>query len=188
METSRFMPVSHRLAVVLLALPTLLPLCVRAALPAGSVAPEFSIQAALGGETFGFSLRETLRQGPVVLYFFPAAFTSGCTIEAHDFAEATDEYRQYGATVLGVSADGIDTLKKFSVSACRSKFAVAADPDASVIGAYEARMAYRPDRADRISYVITPDGKIYYEYSSRNPDGHVENTMEAVKKWAAGRR
>lgn len=187
MNTFRFVPVLRGVALGLAAFAIQSP-AAHAALPTGSAAPAFSLQAALGGEVFDFSMREALKQGPVVLYFYPAAFTSGCTIEAHNFAEAVDEYRQYGATVLGVSADDIETLKKFSVSACRSKFAVAADADASVIGAYDARMAYRPDRADRISYVITPDGKIYYEFSSRDPDNHVENTLAAVKKWAAERR
>lgn len=187
MTTSRHLPMRRCLVIGLAALALQSPFS-HAALPTGSAAPLFSLQAALGGEVFDFSMREALKQGPVVLYFYPAAFTSGCTIEAHNFAEAVDDYKQYGATVLGVSADNIDTLKEFSVSACRSKFAVAADTDAGVIGAYDARMAYRPDRADRISYVITPDGKIYYEFSSRSPDNHVENTLEAVKKWSAERR
>src|SRR5690606_7265335 len=98
--------------------------------------------------------------------------------------EATDEYKSYGATVLGVSADNLEKLKEFSVSACRSKFAVAADPDAEVIKAYDANMAFRPNMASRVSYVITPDRKIYYMFSSSNPDDHVPNTMEAVKRWA----
>jgi len=156
-----------------------------AALPVGSQAPSFSVQASLGGNEFNFVLDEALKKGPVVLYFYPAAFTKGCTIEAHDFAEAVDEYKQYGATVLGVSADKIDKLKKFSVSECRSKFAVGADPQSTIIRAYDAKMAFMPNMASRISYVITPDRKIYYEYSSSSPDDHVKNTMEAVKKWAA---
>jgi len=173
------------------ALPCLLSACAalsapaQAALPSGARAPDFQLPATLGGEVFEFSLSEALRKGPVVLYFYPAAFTKGCTIEAHDFAEATEDYRRHGATVLGVSADQLEILKEFSVSACRSKFAVAADPEARVISAYDARMAYSPDKADRISYVITPDGRIYDEYSSRNPEGHVQHTLDAVKRWAA---
>src|SRR5512139_1742641 len=110
-------------------------ICAMAAIPAlaalkpGEKAPDFSAQASLGGSVFAFSLADALKRGPVVLYFYPAAFTEGCTIEAHDFAEATDAYRALGATVIGVSHDNIDTLKKFSVSECRSKFAVAADGD-----------------------------------------------------------
>lgn len=165
-----------------------LPLTGRAALPVGSPAPDFNVQATLGGKVFGFALDEALRKGPVVLYFYPAAFTKGCTIEAHDFADAVDEYKRYGATVLGVSADKLDKLRKFSVSECRSKFPVGADPQAKIIAAYDAKAAFDASRASRISYVITPDHKVYYEYSSSNPDGHVANTMAAVKKWAQAHR
>jgi peroxiredoxin len=170
---------------------TVAAVALAAALPAaaqlkpGATAPAFSLEATLAGQAFHFSLDEALKQGPVVLYFYPAAFTKACTIEAHAFAEATDEYKRYGATVLGVSADPLDKLKEFSVSACRSKFAVGADPDARVIRAYDAKMAFMPNMANRVSYVITPDRRIYYEYSSSSPDGHVPNTMAAVRKWAA---
>src|SRR5262245_62353928 len=94
-----------------------------AALPNGATAPVFTTQASLAGKPFSFSLAEALKQGPVVLYFYPAAFTKGCTLEAHDFAEATDKFKSLGATVIGVSHDTIDTLNKFSVSECRNQFA-----------------------------------------------------------------
>jgi len=168
-----------------LALSFTLPFAVQAQLEVGAAAPAFTIDAALGGNAFAFSLNDALQKGPVVLYFYPAAFTKGCTIEAHDFAEATDEYRKHGATVLGVSADDLAKLKEFSVSACQSKFAVGADPEAKVIKAYDAQMAFKPDMANRVSYVITPDQKIYYHYSSMSPDDHVANPMAAVKEWAA---
>src|SRR5437879_4156793 len=96
-----------------------------AALKAGDKAPDFTAQASLGGKVFTYSLADALKKGPVVLYFYPAAFTKGCTIEAHLFADATDKYKTLGATVIGVSNDNIDTLNKFSISECRSKFAVA---------------------------------------------------------------
>lgn len=180
------MKVFHRIAAALcVTMASLLPLSSAAALKVGAAAPDFTIEASLGGNTFHFALADALMKGPVVLYFYPAAFTKGCTLEAHDFAEAVDEYKLYGATVLGVSADRLDKLKEFSVSACRSKFAVGADPDAKLIQAYDAKFAFMVDKAARISYVITPDRKIYYEYSSMNPDDHVKNTMAAVKKWAA---
>ena len=118
-----------RLAPLFLACGLLAGPAAQAALNVGAPAPDFSAQASLGGNVFTFKLAEALKKGPVVLYFYPAAFTAGCTIEAHDFAEATDEYKSLGATVIGVSADDIDTLNKFSVSECRSKFAVAADGD-----------------------------------------------------------
>ncbi len=154
-----------------------------AALAVGAPAPDFTAKASLGGNEFDFSLSEALKKGPVVLYFYPAAFTTGCTIEAHDFAEATDKFAALGATVIGVSHDGIDTLKRFSVSECRSKFAVTADPDGKVIVSYDARLAIVTGIADRISYVITPDHKVAFAYSDMNPDQHVALTMAAVKKW-----
>lgn len=97
-------------------------LLAQAELKPGAAAPDFTTQASLGGKTYTYSLADALKQGPVVLYFYPAAFTKGCTIEAHAFADAVDRYKAYGATVIGVSADNIDTLAKFSVSECRSKF------------------------------------------------------------------
>lgn len=154
-----------------------------AALKVGEKAPTFTAEASLGGKDFTFSLAEALKSGPVVLYFYPAAFTKGCTIEAHDFAEATDQFKALGATVIGVSNDKIDTLNKFSVSECRSKFAVAADPDGKVIKAYDAKMTVLLPNADRTSYVIAPDGTILMEYTKLAPDEHVARTMAAVKKW-----
>ncbi len=152
-----------------------------AALAVGASAPDFSAEASLGGKAFNFSLDEALKKGPVVLYFYPAAFTPGCTIEAHDFAEATDKFKALGATVIGVSHDGIDKLKKFSVSECRSKFAVAADPDGKVIGEYQVKMPVLP-YANRTSYVIAPDHKVIFTYTDMNPDQHVALTMAAVEK------
>lgn len=97
-----------------------------------------------------------------MLYFYPAAFTKGCTIEAHDFADAMNSYRALGATVVGVSHDNIDTLNKFSVSECRSKFAVAADTHQTIMKSYDAVLAIKPEYADRVSYVVAPDGRIIY--------------------------
>jgi len=158
---------------------------VHAALAVGAAAPDFTAEASLGGKTFDFHLDEALKKGPVVLYFYPAAFTKGCTIEAHDFAEATDKFAALGATVIGVSHDGIAKLKEFSVSECRSKFAVAADPEGKVIAAYQAKMAPLLPYADRISYVIAPDHKVIFSYSAMNPDQHVSLTMAAVEAWKA---
>ncbi|NKJ47651.1 peroxiredoxin [Burkholderia sp. SG-MS1] len=155
-----------------------------ATLKPGDTAPPFTAEASLGGKAYTYSLADELKKGPVVLYFYPAAFTKGCTIEAHEFADAVDEYKKYGATVIGVSHDNIDTLTKFSVSECRSKFPVAADADSKVIGAYDAGMPMHSSMANRVSYVIAPDGKIIYEYTSLSPEKHVENTLKAVKDWA----
>ena len=156
-----------------------------AALKPGDPAPDFKAQASLGGKVFMFSLAEALKKGPVVLYFYPAAFTEGCTIEAHDFADAMDAYHALGATVIGVSHDNIDTLNRFSVSECRSKFAVAADEDQSIMKSYDAVLAMMPKYADRVSYVIAPNGRVVYAYTSLNPDKHVANTLDVLRKWSA---
>jgi peroxiredoxin len=157
-----------------------------AALDVGDKAPDFSIDASLGGNTFRFKLSDELKKGPVVLYFFPAAFSVGCTIEAHEFAEATDQYKALGASVIGVSHDGIEALKKFSVAECRNKFPVGADVDQSVMKSYDAVLSLMPDYANRTSYVIAPDGTIVYQYTSLNPYKHVNNTMAALKGWVGG--
>ncbi len=156
-----------------------------AALPTGAKAPEFKLQATLGGNVFTFNLFEALQKGPVVLYFYPAAFTTGCTIEAHEFADAIDQYKALGATVIGVSHDPLDKLQKFSTSECRSKFAVAADTDQTVMKAYDAVLPQHPQYANRTSYVIAPDGTIVYTYTSMDPALHVQNTLTALKAWKA---
>jgi len=155
-----------------------------AALKPGTAAPDFTTQATLAGKPFTFALADALKSGPVVLYFYPAAFTRGCTIEAHDFAEATDKFKSLGATVIGVSHDSIDTLNKFSVTECRDKFAVASDADQKISKAYGATL-FMTSYSNRTSYVISPNGKIIYAYTALNPDKHVENTMAAVTKWRA---
>ena len=156
-----------------------------AALKPGAQAPDFTTQATLAGKPFKFALADALKSGPVVLYFYPAAFTPGCTVEAHEFAEASDKFKALGATVIGVSHDPIDTLNKFSVSECRNKFAVASDADQKISKEYDAVLAIMPKYANRTSYVIAPTGKIIYEYTALSPDNHVANTMAAVEKWQA---
>ena len=156
-----------------------------AALAPGVTAPDFTTQATLAGKPFTFSLADALKRGPVVLYFYPAAFTPGCTVEAHEFAEATERFKALGATVIGVSHDPIDTLNKFSVTECRNKFAVASDADQKITKAYDAVLRIKPEYADRTSYVIAPTGTIIYEYTALDPDKHVGNTMAAVEKWQA---
>jgi len=158
-----------------------------AALKPGATAPDFTTPATLAGRPFTFKLADALKSGPVVLYFYPAAFTPGCTIEAHDFAEATARFKALGATVIGVSHDSIDTLNKFSVSECRNKFAVASDADKKISRAYEAQLLFT-SMTNRTSYVIAPTGKIIYEYTSLDPDKHVENTLAAIEKWRADQK
>ena len=156
-----------------------------AALAVGDAAPDFTVPGALGGKPFSFSMAEALKKGPVVLYFYPAAFTSGCTAEAHDFAEATPKFNTLGATVVGMSNDDIKTLQKFSTEACRDRFAVLADAGGRITKRYDAAMMRGLEMADRISYVISPQGKVLYVYSSSNPDEHVKRTLAAVEKWKA---
>jgi peroxiredoxin Q/BCP len=170
------------LAAVLLAGVAAIP--ARAELNNGAKAPDFAAPASLGGKEFKFSLADALKKGPVVLYFYPAAFTKGCTIEAHEFADATDRFKELGATVIGVSHDDIATLDKFSLTECRSKFAVAADPEAKIIKSYQAENTQKPGFANRISYVIAPDGQILYSHTDADPVSHVTLSMDVVQKWA----
>jgi len=154
-----------------------------AALPVGAMAPDFELQGALGGKPLTFSLGQALRQGPVVLYFFPAAFTTGCTIEAHEFAQATDAFHQLGATVVGVTVGNIERVTEFSKLECRDQFAVAADPGAQVAARYQTLFETKDGRtlSNRTSFVIAPNGKILLSYTDINPDLHIQKTMEPVK-------
>jgi thioredoxin-dependent peroxiredoxin len=170
------------LRVAVLAAAAIVAAPVFAALKPGEAAPDFTTQATLAGKPFTFALAAALKSGPVVLYFYPAAFTKGCTVEAHEFAEATEKFNALGATVIGVSHDDIDTLNKFSVSECRNKFAVASDADLKIAKSYDARLLVS-SYSNRTSYVIAPTGKIIYAYSALSPDKHVENTLAAVTQW-----
>lgn len=156
----------------------------QAALDIGERAPDFTATAALGGKVYKFSLQDALRKGPVVLYFFPAAYSEGCSLEAHLFAEATPEFERLGASVVGVSGDDIETLTKFSVQACQNKFPVASDEPHAVIKSYDAALQTRPEYANRITYVISPEGSVVFHYLSLNPNKHVEKTLAALKAWA----
>ena len=155
-----------------------------AALPVGAKAPDFSTEAAVGGKSFTFALKAALKKGPVVLYFFPAAFTQGCTIEAHEFAEASDEFQKQGATLIGLTAGNADRIKEFSVQECRNKFPVGLATPATISG-YDVVLPQKTGWTNRTSYVIAPNGKIIYMLSEPSPEGHVSGTMAAVKAWRA---
>jgi peroxiredoxin Q/BCP len=160
-----------------------------AALDVGDKAPDFTADAALAGKRFRFSLAEALAKGPVVLYFFPAAFSDACSIEAHAFAEAMPDFEALGATVVGVSGDDLATLSRFSVQSCQSRFPVASDAGLAIVRSYEAAMTTRPDYANRVSYVIAPakaGGTVAYQYTSLNPARHVEKTLAALRAWRDG--
>jgi peroxiredoxin len=159
-----------------------------AALKVGAAAPDFTAPATLGGKEFTFALSDALKKGPVVLYFYPAAFTHGCTIEAHEFADAMPQFAALGATVIGVSHDNIGTLDRFSTTECRSKFPVAADADESIMKSYDAVLSAHPEYANRTSYVIAPDGHILAQYTDLDPTRHVDLMMDAIKTWKAGQK
>lgn len=155
-----------------------------AALPKGAKAPDFSAQGALGGKPFAFNLKAALRKGPVVLYFFPKAFTPGCTMEAHAFAESAADFQKAGATVIGMSTDDLPALEKFSSLECRDKFPVASASPA-VVTAYD--VAFKKDGKDlgltnRTSYVIGKDGRIVLVHSDLDWRAHVIRTLAAVRK------
>ena len=160
------------------------PAAAPANLPVGARAPQIVTQGALAGKPFNFNLERALRKGPVVLYFYPKAFTSGCTLEAKAFADAHDQFRAAGATVIGMSADDLPSLKRFSTEACGSKFAVAiATPQ--TIAAYDVVMK-RPDGsatglATRTSFVIGKDRKRGVVHSNSEYRDHVRLTLQAVK-------
>ena len=151
-----------------------------AALPTGAKAPNFTTQGAIAGKPFRLNLAEQLKHGPVVLYFYPKAFTKGCTLEAHAFSEAAKDFKKAGARVIGMSADDLPTLEKFSVEGCRNAFAVAtATPD--VIKAYDVALKQNPEMTDRTSYVIDRSGKIVFVHSDLDWSEHVAKTLAAVK-------
>jgi peroxiredoxin Q/BCP len=167
------------------------PAMLHAELPVGAAAPAFATQGALAGKTYAFNLKSVLRKGPVVLYFYPKAFTQGCTLEAHAFAEAHDDFAKAGATVIGMSADELPTLRRFSTEACRDKFAVAVATPA-IIKAYD--VAFKLDKlppdarakmpaamSGRTSYVIARSGKITFVHSDLDYREHVKLTLAAVK-------
>jgi thioredoxin-dependent peroxiredoxin len=151
-----------------------------AALPVGTRAPEIRTMGAIGGKTFRLDLAKQLRHGPVVLYFFPKAFTQGCTLEAKAFADAMPQFRKAGARVVGMSADDLPTLKRFSTEACRSAFPVATASPAT-IKAYDVVLKQKPELTDRTSYVIDRRGRIVMVHSELDWKDHVAKSLAAVR-------
>ena len=173
-----------RLPLILSAL--LLASPAAATLAPGAKAPDFTTRGAIAGKVFTVHLAEQLKRGPVVLYFFPAAFTSGCNAEARAFADKVAEFRQAGATVIGMSADPVEKLQTFSSSECAGKFAVASAGPAVVSG-YDVAFP-RPIQGrtvtSRTSYVIGRDGRVAFVHSDMNPAEHVNLTLGAVHRLA----
>jgi peroxiredoxin len=170
------LPLRALLAATLLAFPAA---AVQAELPEGANAPRFTTGAALGGRVFSFDLANALRQGPVVLYFFPRAFTQGCTLEANAFAEAMPQFEAAGAQVIGLSGDDIETLQRFSTEECREAFPVGrASP--AIIRNYDVALG-NGDMSKRTSYVIASDGSITLVHSDMDWREHVARTLAAVQ-------
>ena len=154
-----------------------------AELKVGAKAPDFTAPAFLAGQPFTYKLADALKKGPVVVYFFPAAHTSGCNLEAHLFSDAIDQFKAAHATVIGVTAGKVDELAAFSSETehCGGKFPVAADPGAKIAKSYDSTLAAKPDWSSRTSYVIAQNGDIVHVYSNLNPNDHVTETLNAVK-------
>lgn len=162
------------------ALAALLSCPALAALKAGDKAPPITTTVALAGKQTPFNLAAALKKGPVVLYFFPAAFTKGCTLEAHEFAEASEDFHKAGATIIGMTAGNADRIAEFSTVECRDKFAVgAATPE--VITAYDVANATHPGYTARVSYVIAKGGKIAFVHDDPDYAGHVKGALAAVQ-------
>jgi thioredoxin-dependent peroxiredoxin len=168
----------------------MLPFAADAALAPGAVAPDFVAHGASAGKPFTVRLRAALRHGPVVLYFFPAAYTGGCNAEAHAFAESIEDFRKAGATVIGMTAGNVDQLQKFSSEHCAGKFAVAAASPQLVRG-YDVALPGGTGKTagwtNRTSYVIAPNGKILFAHSDPNPADHIRLTLAEVRKYQASR-
>ncbi|HEX7877202.1 MAG TPA: peroxiredoxin [Sphingobium sp.] len=153
---------------------------VTAALPVGAKAPDFTTRGARAGKTFTLTLSHQLKRGPVVLYFFPKAFTPGCSAEAREFAEHVQDFQKAGATVIGMSADPVDDLVAFSTKECAGKFAVASAGPA-IISGYDVALKMRPEMTDRTSYVIAPNGRVVFVHSDLNYSAHVKSALAAVQ-------
>lgn len=151
-----------------------------AALKVGTKAPDFTTTGAVGGKEFKLHLAQQLRKGPVVIYFFPKAFTSGCTAEAHAFSEAIGDFKKAGAQVVGMSADNLKTLHDFSAKECRSAFPVATATPA-IQKAYDVAWAEHPGLTTRTSYVIGRNGKVVMVHDDLDFSQHVAKTLAAVK-------
>jgi len=176
----------RKLIAGLIAAAATIALPAHAALPVGAKAPDFTTTGAIDGKPFKLHLAQQLHKGPVVLYFFPKAFTSGCTAEAHAFSESIDDFKKAGAQVIGMSADGLDTLKDFSVKECRSAFPVATATPATQ-KAYDVAWAAHPGITTRTSYVIDKGCKVVMVHDDLDFSQHVAKTLAAVKSLKGGR-
>lgn len=151
----------------------------------GSAAPLFTTEGALAGKPFTLDLAAELKNGPVVLYFFPAAFTAGCTLESKEFADRNKDFEAAGAKVFGLSGDDVETLSRFSREACRDEFAVARAGD-DIIKGYGVSLGEDSPLTSRTSFVIAQDGTVAMVHDDGNYRDHVRLTYETVAKLKAG--
>jgi thioredoxin-dependent peroxiredoxin len=167
-----------------------------AALNAGDAAPAFQAKASMAGKAFDYSLTESLKKGPVVVYFYPSAYTQGCNIQAHTFAENVEKFSAAGASIIGVSLDSIDRLNDFSADPeyCAGKIAVASDPTGSIAKSYDlmvrdANPSFKDSRgqdighgfAERTTFIVTPDGKVAATVGGVSPVENVTKALEQVQ-------
>jgi thioredoxin-dependent peroxiredoxin len=186
---------SRRLLTVLMCCIVTLPAL--AALPPGAQAPDFTTQASLAGKSFTFTLKDALKKGPVVVYFYPAAFTRGCNLQAHTFAEQMADFTSAGATVIGVSLDRIETLNEFSADPqyCAGKLAVASDADGRIAKNFDIKIAVAQAGlkntrgaeidhgfAERTTFVVGVDDKIVATIGGMSPKENVEKTLDVVRQ------
>ena len=172
-----------------------------AAITRGTAAPEFTAQASLAGKEFTYSLKDALRKGPVVVYFYPSAYTGGCNVQAHTFSENVGKFAAAGATIIGVSLDKIATLNEFSADPdyCAGKLAVASDADGSIAKSYGLKvMDAQPGMkntkgkeidhgfAERTTFIVTPDGKVAASIGGVSPKENVDKSLSAVQKLGTG--
>ena len=170
-----------------------------AALGVGGAAPDFTAKASLAGKAFDFKLKDALKKGPVVVYFYPSAYTAGCNLQAHTFAVNMDKFAAAKATVIGVSLDSIERLNKFSADPeyCAGKLPVASDADGKIAKAYDLMVREGKEGAkdtqgneighgfaERTTFVVTPDGKIAATIGGIKPDENVQKSLEAVQALA----
>jgi peroxiredoxin len=188
----------HRILISLLS--TMLAVPALAALKQGDAAPAFTTQASLAGKAFTYSLPDALKKGPVVVYFYPSAYTGGCNLQAHTFAVNVEKFAAAGASIVGVSLDSIERLNDFSADPdyCAGKIAVASDADGKIAKTYE--LTIRPASetakdsrgieighgfAERTTFVVLPDGKIAATIGGVTPAENVEQALAAVQKLSA---
>jgi peroxiredoxin len=173
-----------------------------AALKEGDAAPDFKTQASLAGKAFTFSLKDALKKGPVVVYFYPSAYTGGCNIQAHTFAVNSDKFAAAGATIIGVSLDNISRLNDFSADPqyCAGKFPTASDADGSISKSYDLKVGAAHEGAkdsrgveighgfaERTTFIVTPDGKIAATIGGLAPADNVDKALAAVQQLNSGK-